>query len=63
MEKWKVQQNKGEWKCQVKGGSRRAIFNRVVRVDFIEMTFLQVPKEGEGVRHGPDYEKVAKHCP
>ena len=41
----------------------QSIFNRVVRVDFIEMTFQQVPKEGQGVRHGPGSEKVGKHCP
>lgn len=33
-----------------------AILSLVVRVDLIEMTFHQVPKEGEGVRRGPSYE-------
>lgn len=52
--------DKGELKCQVNEELGLAILSRVDRVDLIEMPSQQVFKEGEGVRHVPDCEKVSR---
>lgn len=52
--------DKGELKCQVNVELGLAILSRVDRVDLIEMPFQQVFKEGEGVRHVPDCEKISR---
>lgn len=51
-----MSRTKGNWSAR-RRGIELAILSRVVRIDFIEMTFQQGPEKGEGVRHDPDYEK------
>lgn len=38
-------------------GAGLTVGSSAIRVDFIEMTLQQIPREGEGLIYGSDYER------